>query len=290
MKRLSLSEWIKRADEHRAKAEKWTIPYRERKSRHSPHPILDFLFVYYRFPLSKVEAWHPGMDYELECDEMPATYRDKHYQHEGGLLKLDPSLMLEKERQRLQWSLELLQATQSRSPNFGCHGMHEWAMVYQGQVVRHETCTKLRLPQDEIDAFVRSQPICCSHFDAFRFFAPEARPFNRLQPQFDERERMEQPACIHANMDLYKWAYKAMPWIGTDLLWKCFELALRYRDLDMRASPYDLLPWGYPPLLIETEAGRKQYEQEQRALAQASTPLREELILALTHVLRFVKA
>ncbi|NIP97292.1 MAG: 3-methyladenine DNA glycosylase, partial [Akkermansiaceae bacterium] len=58
-----------------------------------------------------------------------------------------------------------------------------------------------------------------------------------MQPDLWSREANEQPGCIHANMDLYKWTAKALPWAGSDLLWDCFELALRAREVDMRASP-----------------------------------------------------
>ena len=59
------------------------------------------------------------------------------------------------------------------------------------------------------------------------------------------RHDSEQPGCIHANMDLYRWAYTSMPWIGSDVLWACFALAVELRVLDMEAGPYDLRELGY---------------------------------------------
>ena len=41
-------------------------------------------------------------------------------------------------------------------------------------------------------------------------------------------------------MDLYKWCYKLGPLIESELLMDCLELAADARELDMRASPYDL--------------------------------------------------
>ena len=104
---------------------------------------------------------------------------------------------------------------------------------------------------------------------------------NRLHPSLDTRAAFEQPGCVHANMDLYKWAAKAMPWIGTELLLECFELANELRDLDMRASPYDLTEWGREPIRIETAEGRRVYENEQRRLALLAVPVRDKLIVAL---------
>ena len=179
------------------------------------------------------------------------------------------------------WTIDLLEKTAQRAPNFACHGLHEWAMVYQGAEVRHEKTLRLRLPRHEIDEIVEARPIACSHYDAFRFFAPGARHFNRMSPTLESRAALEQPACIHANMDLYKWAAKSMPWIGSDLLLDCFELAMDLRRLDMRASPYDVGPYGLEPVRIETAEGRAAYESEQRTLARRACPLRERLIQQL---------
>jgi hypothetical protein len=110
---------------------------------------------------------------------------------------------------------------------------------------------------------------------------------NRLQPTLESRMLLEQPGCVHANMDLYKWAAKSMPWIGTELLLDCFELAVELRNLDMRASPYDLSAWGREPVCIETAEGRRIYEAEQRRLAAEAAPLRERLIAGLKNTLTF---
>ncbi len=286
---LCESEWMERAVRHRARAEQHTKPARQRRDRGTPHPVEDFLFRYYPFPLALLEKWHPGCGVALEMPKNirhPAcqVFTPRLYLTSGRRIHLDSQRLPEKERERLEWVAGLLEATADRPPNFACHGLHEWAMVYRGKEVRHEEITPLRLPQAEIDALVESRAICCSHHDAFRFFAKEARPMNRLQPDLDSRHLLEQPGCIHANMDLYKWAAKAMPWIGTELLLDCFELAINLRDLDMRASPYDLSAWGREPVRIETAEGRREYEVEQRRLADVAVPLRGRLIEALRKI------
>jgi hypothetical protein len=288
--RLSLHEWKDRAAAHLARAEHHTLAARRRRDHGQPHPVEDFLFQYYPFAFSFLENWQPatGVALEWNGDDSPAPpFHGKHYTREDGFLFADPMLMTEKERARLAWIRDLLAATRDRAPNFACHGLHEWAMVYKGKEVRHEKTTPLRLPQQEIDALVEARPICCSHHDAFRFFATDARPMNRLQPSLEGRMALEQPACVHANMDLYKWAAKSMPWIGSELLLDCFELAIELRDLDMRASPYDLGAWGREPVRIETAEGRRAYETEQRALAAKAAPLRQALVAALDKTLAF---
>ena len=282
---LSAADWRGRAAQHRERAERWTKPTRKRREAQVPHPIDDFLFTYYPFSFAKLEDWHAPLGVALVVDEpLPERFLRSPYRMEDGVVFLDEALLEEKDRLRLKWTRELLVATRDRAPNFACHGLHEWAMVYRGQQVRHEKTTPLRLPQAEIDALVESRPLLCSHFDAFRFFAPQAQPMNRFQPTLDGRPENEQPGCIHANMDLYKWASKAMPWIGSDLLIDCFEQSLALRDLDMRASPYDLSAWGREPVKIETAEGRREYEAEQRALAEKSAGLRQRLIESLRFV------
>ncbi|MES2923897.1 MAG: 3-methyladenine DNA glycosylase [Verrucomicrobiota bacterium] len=288
---ISTHEWEERAACHRARAERHTLAARKRRDGGVQHPVEDFLFQYYPYSFALLEGWQPGFGVALEwratvdSPAPPAPFSRRCYSVADGFLFVNPLRLAGKERERLGWIRELLAATRGRLPNFACHGLHEWAMVYRGKEVRHEKTTPLRLPQAEIDALVESRAICCSHHDAFRFFAGEARPMNRLQPTLDSRIALEQPGCVHANMDLYKWAAKSMPWIGSELLLDCFELATELRDLDMRASPYDLTAWERAPVCIETAEGRRVYEMEQRQLAERAMPLRERLIAGLTNTL-----
>ena len=283
---LSTPEWRTRAAAHLARAERHTLPARKRRDSRESHPVEDFLFEYYPYALALLEKWHPGIGVGLEWDSpaLPAPFTERCYSVARGSLFADLEKIPKKERERLRWIRSLLTATQDRAPNFACHGLHEWAMVYRGRDVRHEKTTPLRLPQADIDALIESRAICCSHHDAFRHFANEARPMNRLQPSLDSRIELEQPGCVHTNMDLYKWAAKAMPWVGSELLLDCFEQAIELRNLDMRASPYDLSAWGREPIKIETSSGRKIYENEQKRLAIHSIPLRKRLISALAPI------
>lgn len=283
---LDAPDWRSRAAAHRARAERWTLPARRRRGCREPHPVEDFLFTYYPFPFAKLEEWHPPAGVALEAvDPLPRCWTRPPYRRDGRVVIADPAALSDKQSARLHWLRELLIATRDRPPIPACHGLHEWAMVYRGAAVRHAGIAPLRLPQQEIDALVESRPIRCSHFDAFRFFHPDALPLNRLQPTLADRPRHEQPGCVHANMDLYKWAFKAMPWAGSDLLLDCLELALELRDLDMRASPYDLESFGLAPIRIETADGRRDYEREQFRLAATAAPLRQALIDAIATVL-----
>ena len=284
---LSHRQWQRLAAEYREEVSQWTVPFRRRRKQGRSHPVDDFLFVYYRYSSGRLEHWHPGANVRLECPSgVPACFSSSSYRAVDGHVIADPAQMEAKVKRRLEWTIDLLRQTESRKGNFSCLGLHEWAMVYRGQEVRHEKTTPLRLPQAEIDRIVESRPLTCTHFDAFRFYAIDAKPLNRLQPTLDSRPEIEQPGCIHANMDLYKWAFKSMPWIGSDLLLRCFRLALFAREIDMRASPYDLSSYGYEPILIETAEGRANYERLQREVADRAVPLRRELIEQIESVLK----
>jgi len=46
------------------------------------------------------------------------------------------------------------------------------------------------------------------------------------------------------------------PLIDSETLLDCLELAAAAREIDMRASPYDLSDFGYTPIDVEDAAGR----------------------------------
>lgn len=269
-------EWLELSRCHQDKVAAVLRPHRERKSRNEAHPVYDFLFSYYSFRTSSLERWMPGYGVVLEGDraeeflEVPGFVKDRR-----GVF-MDARLFPEKRMPSLLHVRDFLKATSERSPNFGCAGLHEWAMVYRAREVRHGSMP-LRMDPEELARFVESQNVACSHFDAFRFFTEEARPLNRLQPAREKQTALDQAGCLHVNMDLYKWAYKFSPWISGGLVWDCFCLAARAREIDMRASPYDLRALGFEPIRIETAGGRKEYEAEQRKILAEAAPLRKRL-------------
>ena len=286
MNEMTQREWGEVADSHFQRVHAFAQEARVRASRHEKHPVYDFLTKYYPFSLGKFEKWQPGYGVQLEGGDRQRFSEKWYLYNEAGTCWVEPSIMRDKDRTRLRFIHNLLSLTASRTPVYSCFGLHEWAMVYTGGDVRHRESAPLRLSQEEIDEVVRSRSLVCTHFDAYRFFSPEAQPMNKHQPSLEDRESLEQPACIHANMDLYKWASKAMPWVGSDLVWDCFQLALEARAVDMRASPYDLSEWGYEPIRIETETGRSDYMKCQRRVEAAGHELRDRLIALLGRVLQ----
>jgi hypothetical protein len=169
-----------------------------------------------------------------------------------------------------------MDATADRPARLNCFGLHEWAMVYRTSDVRHGQ-VPLRLGAAGTDAVVESTPLRCSHFDAYRFFTTTAVPRNAEPLSRETQTETEQPGCVHANMDLYKWSYKLGPLVSSELLMRCLDLAAAARALDMQASPYDLAAYGIEPIAIEDAMGRAEYARRQRDIADRAAPLRAAL-------------
>jgi hypothetical protein len=281
---LTEAGWLTRQAAHEARVRVWTDPHQARASRGEKHPVLDFLFSYYAFRAAWLKRWHPGPDVVLTGESARAFLRWPEYRAvtlaDGTPgVTLDPTTLPAHRRTFVIWLRDLLQTMQTRPAFFGCFGLHEWAMVYRQtpEEVRHNAYP-LRYPPDTLAAIVEAAPITCTHFDAFRFFTPPARPLNRLQPTRETTPQHEQRGCLHAGMDLYKWSFKLAPFTPSELVADCFELACAIREVDMRASPYDLAALGYPPIAIETPTGRAEYETHQRAFTTRGDPLRARLL------------
>ena len=276
---IAESDWLARRATHERRVREWTDPHQARQARGEKHPVEDFLFEYYRFRPSWLRRWHPGPDIVLRGEAAREYLRWPEYHECDEGVALNPQAFDPARRATLIWLRQLLQATATRPPQFACFGLHEWAMVYRqtpGEVRHH--AWPLRFPAEELARIVEAQPVRCSHFDAFRFFTPAARPLNRLQPERATSVDFEQRGCLHANMDLYKWAFKLAPFTPSELIADCFAFARDIREVDMRASPYDFRALGYTPIAIETSAGRAEYESHQRTFAERSQPLRARLL------------
>jgi hypothetical protein len=273
---LAPAEWSARRAAHERRVDVWVEPHLERARRREPHPVLDFLFTYYSHRPAQLRRWHPGLGVALAGEPEHRTWRG--YTETPVGVTADASAIADR-RDTVGFVADLLRRTADRPPFLGCFGLHEWAMVYRSspEEVRH-AAVPLRLGAAGVARVVEAAPLRCTHFDAFRFFTPQARPRNVVTPTRDAMPDLEQPGCLHTTMDLYKYAYKLTPYVASELVADCFALARDVRELDMRAGPYDLTSFGYPPVPIETPAGRAEYASAQRAFAERGRPLRLRLI------------
>ncbi|WP_460888563.1 3-methyladenine DNA glycosylase [Promicromonospora xylanilytica] len=301
---LRPEEWLPLAAAHARRADELTAVWRAARAAGRKHAIEDFLFTYYPTRVAHLRRWHPGAGVTLtlpdggpraaETSDTPqvpdpddrTTWRWHTTTTHGATpagsrgVTLDRDAFLADRGDTVRYVRELLSATASRPGTFGCFGLHEWAMVYRdreaGRDQRHPL--PLRLGHAGTDAVVDANPVRCSHFDAFRFFTPEASGHNQLRPTRATQVGMEQPGCLHANMDLYKWCLKLGPAAPGDLLLDAFELARDIRWTDMAASPYDVSEYGVPAVEIETPHGKAEYVRRQREYARRSNDLRYRLI------------
>lgn len=287
---LSGTDWNARRTAHLDRVEVLIGAYLQRRSAGHEHPVLDFLFTYYSLKPSHLRRWHPGFGVALTGDGIEdyhgwAGYIEKVI---DGTAAVTVSVdFLERRSAAVDFVSALTGRTATRPAQLGCFGLHEWAMVYRGgpEALRHDV--PLRLGAEGTDAVVDSMPLRCTHYDAFRFFTPDAAPLNAIELTPEHRLLTEQPGCLHASMDLYKWVTKLGPLLPSELLTDCFAMSVQARELDMRASPYDLSEYGYSPVRIETPAGRAEYVRGQSAIAEVAAELRARISASVAQLARF---
>ncbi|AKK03090.1 hypothetical protein [Corynebacterium epidermidicanis] len=291
---LSPEQWQPLLRAHEDRAHDLTKEHLARRRAGEKHPVWDFLFDYYPIKPATLAKWNPGVGTALLLDgassEPPhLNWRDYHVVDTpyGKAVTVDEVGFIDRRRQAIAYIEDLFQRTETNPAHYDCFGLHEWAMVYRSAETRHDL--QLRLGPAGTDQVVENHSIRCTHYDAFRFFTPPARSLNfrvlsrEDQPDFDQR------GCLHAGMDLYKWAYKLGPLIPGSMWLDCFELAKECRRLDMEASPYDCRPLGLGVVAIETPEGKAEYVTRQRQLSQRAAVLRQNLLAVLSPALATVK-
>ena len=273
---LTEADWNARERRHAERVETFLAPHSARARQGEAHPVWDFLFTYYSLKPRQLRRWNPGFGVAL-AGPSARRYLDRagYDGRESDDVTVAPTY-LRSRIDTVEFIASLLRSTAARPPRLNCFGLHEWAMVYRTPEVRHAQIP-LRLGSAGTDAVVDSMPLRCSHFDAFRFFTEPAAGRNTEKLSRATQIATEQPGCLHAGMDLYKYAYKLGPLVPSELVMDCLELAADARALDMRASPYDLAGFGFAPIAIETPAGRAEYVRIQQEVATRATPLRATL-------------
>mmetsp|Transcript_17449 Transcript_17449/g.28174 ORF Transcript_17449/g.28174 Transcript_17449/m.28174 type:complete len:315 (+) Transcript_17449:174-1118(+) len=259
------------------------------------NPIFNFLKLYYRIKgpkeLRRLMRWSPGFGAQVHGVD-PRGDKDliqlKWTQTEGDrvLFKVPEKGL----KSLQQWEM-VLRRTMENKPVLNCFGMHEWAMVYASSESSkfQSEVMDFRVSQREINELVVSKGVNCTHFDAYRFFSPDAFDFSKhghLMKTCDRAtgQQLENPACIHTAMDTFKVAYKFYPLINSELLLESLELSIDARRIDVRASPYDPSKFGLEPIKVETVDGRREYQIAQRNLLDRSQRLRGKLLKALDEI------
>jgi hypothetical protein len=278
---LTEAQWRPLEAAHQARVDELTRAHLDRRRRGEKHAVEDFLFDYYGFSPARLRRWHPGPGVALEGAAREPRARWTHMRVVEGAVAFDAAAFLAARGKAVGFVRRLLTATLEREVHAGCFGLHEWAMVYRQPAERRHSTLPLRLGADGTDAVLEASTLRCTHFDATRFFTPEGLARNTQTPTREGMVEHEQPGCLHAGMDVYRWAYKLAPAVPSELVADAFELAREIRTLDMQASPYDLRALGYEPVPIETPEGRRDYAQRQRAFGERANELRRRLLTAL---------
>lgn len=286
-------DWREAKARHIARVDALTRDHLSRRSRGQRHPVWDFIFEYYPVKPGQLRRWSPGIGVDLPgatakdighlkfftldtdgATDSPAIKAPT--DTASGTGRMDVSAYVDKRGKTVAYIGNVLRSTRANPAHFDCFGLHEWAMVYRQPEHRHPE--PLRLGQAGTDEVVEAHTVRCTHFDAFRFFTPDAVPLNEFAPTRETQPHYEQMGCLHANMDLYKWATKLGEAVPGDLWLDTFELACSARELDMRAAPYNLRDWGFAPIRIETPEGKAEYVRRQRELSARADVLRGRLL------------
>ncbi|NLB46287.1 MAG: 3-methyladenine DNA glycosylase [Microbacteriaceae bacterium] len=293
---VPIDTWRELESRHERRADDLTSGHRARKARGEKHPVEDFLWTYYSVKPNELRRWHPGASVTLlDAADLRGGWR--YYTTRGNDARLDVEAFFEKRGATIDYVARLLSATLERTPQYGCFGLHEWAMVYRlgPDQVRHAG-QPLRIGHEATDRVVESNPISCTNFDSYRFFTPAAAPLNALRPTRENQPDTEQAACLHAGMDVYKWASKIAPIIPGELLLDTWVLARDIREVDMQASPYDVTGFiganstALTPIPIETPEGKREYASRQREFVRRGNALRERVLAAIRVARRSVTA
>ena len=290
------SVWLAEAENHVQRMNELLYPgtkadLKARMHAVREHPVYNFLHTYYRYSAEDLKMFSPGLDRVLSFNDDDGDLAKVHSRFRvisaSQTLKFEITAPLTADGRfgwiQLSRARDILRATSTRLPFLGCFGLHEWAMLYK-QNQKKQPFLKLRVSQSTINEMVESG-VKCTHFDAFRFFHVDAQPLNTEELSRDTQDAYEQPGCIHATMDLFKYAFSVYPLASSELLRQSLELAIMARKIDMRASPYDVSHICELPIAIETPEGRIQYAAEQLQLAELAAPIRQRLLSVYDQIL-----
>lgn len=274
---LESPDWREQQKAHEEAVDKRTAAHLARRQRHEKHPVYDFLFEYYPVRPAHLRRWHPGVGTWLRDADAEAAHNEwRDYVRREDTVGVDLAGLWARRGDSFEYIHNLLRSTSLNRAQFDCFGLHEWAMVYRADEIRHDL--PLRLTQAETNEVVEGNRLKCTHFDAYRFFTTPARPLNLTVLNRESQPANDQAGCVHATMDLYKWAAKLGPLVPGEVFLETFDLAVDARILDMEASPYDCRELGFGVVAIEAPEGKAEYTRRQRELAGRAGPLRDRLV------------
>jgi hypothetical protein len=151
---LAENEWHQRRGKHEARVRRWIEPRLERAARHERDPVEDFLFEYYPYRPAKLLRWHPGIGLGLEGETAREYLSGRNYEETPQGVTVGISQLSGTRIESIGWIANMLRCTAERTAALGCFGLHEWAMVYEADSIRHPAWP-LRIGAAEIAGVVR---------------------------------------------------------------------------------------------------------------------------------------
>src|ERR1700694_6145744 len=176
----SQTDWLRRAAAHTERAEEFLAPHLRRARAGEVHPVWDFLFTYYSLRPRQLRVWHAGYGVVLGGPEARSYLRRAGYgPHRDGVTVTDEYLRARTDT--VAFVARLLRATAARPAHLNCFGLHEWAMVYRTDDVRHDR-VPLRLGTAGTDAVGRFTAVALQPLRRIPLLHPGRRTAQRRHP------------------------------------------------------------------------------------------------------------
>ena len=275
---LTEREWQERAARHAARAEEFIRSAQRPEAR----PVESFLFTYYSYRPAQLRRWHPGPGVVLLGESARNVFR-RWYRTTtvpgpsgdpvtgvGWTSRLSSPTGASGAVHRLLSAVRRAARTSAVSPCTVGDGL---------PAVPEERRHALPLRRCRGTDRVVSRIGSAARILTRSVLHGRARPLNQLQPTRESQIALDQPGCLHATMDCYKWAYKLSPTVPGELLLDCFALARDIRELD-----------GAPPLrpvrprvcrCYETPEGKAEFTAAQREFSERGQVLRDRLLAVI---------
>ena len=285
---LSEQQWRGRRAAHERRVDAWTIGWRERRASGAKHPVDDFLFTYYPTRPAVLRRWHPGIGVALAGEDLADLgdgYREAELAGTPAWL-LDPTRFASLVPAALRIAA-LLTATAHRDPQFGCFGLHEWAMVYRQRPdeTRHEQWP-LRLEPEQVRATVDGRRTALQPLRRVPLLhggGASAEP-GAAHPRAAGPARAGRvPAREHGPVPARE---PDLPGRGQRPRRRLLRARARHPYPRHARGPVRPARAGYDPVEVETPSGRSEFAFQQRGFAARAAALRADLLAVVDRFLR----
>ena len=164
----------------RQRADALTAAHRVRAARGEKHPVEDFLFTYYSYKPSVLRRWHPGAGVELAGAARLAEGRVAVVRARAAEPARSSSMRRVPRREGASRRGRREDSAVDDRPR-GFFRLLRTARVGDGLPAGRASALRSRCDSGkrEPTRSSRAHELRCTHFDAFRFFTPEAAPRNR---------------------------------------------------------------------------------------------------------------